>query len=555
MNNAPRRRFFSLRYTYVNPTQRQRAQGLVFMIWTAITFIVLFIAGRIGLALVHVGDTQLVVPPELVIAVLVLLATYGLIQRGRLDAAIWMFIGLMLVPFVLATAIAVDPASPFVLMLPLIAAGLLLNRRSLIPIILIFAVSLILRAVNQGGTAGAMRYVPAENAIPELLNYGVIFALAAIFLLVFSGSIERIVGVSFSEIEQLKAIGRFGVRLEDKADESRILARVLEVIERDLGYDLAQIYLQGSDGRYSRRLRLGLAQIEMGTHVVLRSSDETVINEAILSREPVIIGSHEVAERSDHLIPPARQSVSMALVYRDQIFGVLDVQSEHREMFTDNTIAGLQNLAMQAGRELILARRIEELEHNVRDQEGIISRFLNQMSELQRRSENAATLGWTSYLQGRGQNGFGFDYDHGNIVSSSDLPEQIRAAIKQGEIYVEQRGNNQVVNVPIALRDQVLGALTFTIPENHAVNERQIEMLRTVANRLGVALESNRLFEQTQAQAQRERKANEIGSILLSETDIDAVLNLAAENFNDALGAVHTRVYLEPGVLSGEAHL
>ena len=49
-------------------------------------------------------------------------------------------------------------------------------------------------------------------------------------------------------------------------------------------------------------------------------------------------------------------------------------------------------------------------------------------------------------------------------------------------------------------------------------------MLRTVANRLGVALESNRLFEQTQAQAQRERKANEIGSMLLSETDIEAVL-------------------------------
>ena len=280
-----------------------------------------------------------------------------------------------------------------------------------------------------------------------------------------------------------------------------------------------------------------------------------MINEAIVAREPVIITTHDVAERSDHLIAPARQSVSMVLVHRDQIFGVLDVQSEHREMFTPNTISGLQNLATQTARELMLARRIEELERNVRDQEGIISRFLNQMSELQRRSENAAALGWTSYLQGRGQSGFGFDYDHGNIVSSGDLSEQIRAAIQRGEIYIEPHAGKQIVNVPITLRDQVLGALTFTIPENRAINERQIEMLRTVANRLGVALESNRLFEQTQAQAQRERKANEIGSMLLAETDIDAVLNLAAENFNEALGAVHTRVYLEPGVLSGEAQL
>lgn len=107
--------------------------------------------------------------------------------------------------------------------------------------------------------------------------------------------------------------------------------------------------------------------------------------------------------------------------------------------------------------------------------------------------------------------------------------------------------------MPIILRDQRLGALTFTVPAERGVDERQIEMLRTVVNRLSVALENNRLFEQTQAQAQRERKASEIGSLMLSETDIEAVLEVAAENFNEALGAVHTRVYLEPGVLSGEA--
>jgi GAF domain-containing protein len=109
--------------------------------------------------------------------------------------------------------------------------------------------------------------------------------------------------------------------------------------------------------------------------------------------------------------------------------------------------------------------------------------------------------------------------------------------------------------VPITLRDQVLGALTFAIPADRSISERQVDMLRTVANRLAVALESNRLLEQTQAQAQRERKANEIGSVLLSETDLEAVVSLAAENFNEALGAIHTRVYLEPGVFAGDIHV
>ena len=48
MINALRRRFFTLRYNYVNPTMRQRAQGLILMIWAAIAFIMLFIAVRVG---------------------------------------------------------------------------------------------------------------------------------------------------------------------------------------------------------------------------------------------------------------------------------------------------------------------------------------------------------------------------------------------------------------------------------------------------------------------------------------------------------------------------
>jgi GAF domain-containing protein len=175
------------------------------------------------------------------------------------------------------------------------------------------------------------------------------------------------------------------------------------------------------------------------------------------------------------------------------------------------------------------------------------------MSELERRSASAAAASWRGYLRGRGQAAFGFDYRDGSVVAANDLPEAIRAAARKGEIHVEARPDAQIVNVPITLRDQMLGALTFSVPPDRVIGEREMDMLRTVANRLGVALESNRLLEQTQAQAQRERKASEIGSLLLSETDLEAVIGLAAENFNEALGAVHTRIRLEPKVLTGEA--
>ena len=210
------------------------------------------------------------------------------------------------------------------------------------------------------------------------------------------------------------------------------------------------------------------------------------------------------------------------------MLGVLDVQSERRELFSENAIVALDNLGSQTARELVQARRLNNLELSLHDQEGIINRFLNQITELQQRSQSTSAGTWGRYLQARGQIGFGFDYEGGNIVSSSDLPEQIRRAVQQGDIAIERENGTQIVNVPITLRDQVLGALTFNIPADRLISERQVEMLRTIANRLGVALESNRLLEQTQAQAARERKASEISSTLLAATDVEAVLELAA---------------------------
>ena len=82
------------------------------------------------------------------------------------------------------------------------------------------------------------------------------------------------------------------------------------------------------------------------------------------------------------------------------------------------------------------------------------------------------------------------------------------------------------------------------MPSNRPITRRQIEIMRNVIQRLALALDNKRLFEQSQSQAQRESKANEIASLLLSSTDMDTVLRLAATNFNDALGAIQTHIEL-----------
>src|SRR5678816_910150 len=109
---------------------------------------------------------------------------------------------------------------------------------------------------------------------------------------------------------------------------------------------------------------------------------------------------------------------------------------------------------------------------------------------------------------------------------------------------IETAGDEQIVNVPITFREQTLGAMSFAVPKGQQLSERQVEMARIVAERLALALENTRLFEQSQAQAIRERKASEVSGLLIGATDVYSVLNLAAQNFNEALGAIHTRIYI-----------
>jgi GAF domain-containing protein len=232
---------------------------------------------------------------------------------------------------------------------------------------------------------------------------------------------------------------------------------------------------------------------------------------------------------------------------------VLDVQSAHSTSFSQNELNVLQLLGDQLGIALEHSQTVNELERTLREQQAANARLQNQVSDYLQRERRGVGSAWSQYLEGRGKAAIGYNIEPDNtatLIPASDIPETLYATLQAGKLQIETLGDEQLINVPIMFRDQTLGAMSFTLPKDQPVNERQIEMARVVAERLALALENTRLFEQSQAQAFRERKASEVNSLLIGATDVPSVLNLAAENFNEALGAVHTRIYIQPGFLS-----
>ncbi|MCK6577951.1 MAG: GAF domain-containing protein [Anaerolineae bacterium] len=537
---------FSLRYGYTDAIERQRARALLTMtlagsvIWLAMYALVI-------LPLVNSGE----IPGNgylflsMTLTPLALVLIYLAVQRGRLTAASYLFVGGLVgltSPLGLVSHIDLLQVAPII---AVAAGGVLLDRRGLILVGLVCAGGMILSGFYQASLVQIERFTPADLALNETLTMISMVLLIGAFLYAFSGTPERVARDANMLVSQWRAVqvltDRVFINEEDAVD------RVLHIGRDELGYSVAQVLMLNNKAGGVRRYRL----MESGGVLTLDVNADVVVQMVLREIEPLIIRPTDV-RAADHLINQLRFSVSVPILFEGTILGVLDVQTSDTAGLEASRIDVLRALAAQLGRSLAQFRQIAALESDVRDQEGAAQRLRSQLAEVQRRAEGTTSAGWERYLRGLGVTGYGYDFKGGAsqaLVAASDLPQSVRAALEHGDVVVQQVNGSRVISAPISYRGQMLGAMTFEVRGDRALSESETELVRTVANRLGAALENNRLFEQSQAQAQRERKASDVGSLLLTATDIEQVLALAAETFNEALGATHTRVSLQPGAV------
>lgn len=556
-------RLFTPRYSYPTELRRQRAAALLLVLHILIALQAI-VFGYAALARLNID--QLIVFANIA-GLVMLLIQIRLIHIGRLELAIWVFIIETLAlssPFVITPGINLNFIVPFI---PLIMAGAMLNRRGTLIVFVIVSVLLTLRFINQSVETVSLRVTPAELLTTGLPVILITFGFSAVVLLLFSGATERIAQAGVEDIRHLRAVAAFnarpelyqrlsGIRRESDAD----MQEAVRLLEDDLGYTLAQVYLIAG-GQIVRRVRKG-AIAPQGSFV-LTENEARFVRDAIAMETsgPLIVDAAESVDAARFLTPPARMAVLFPLREEGRTVGVLEVQTSKPGGFTLNQIEALRALADTLADIIYLDENFTALQTTLLDQQQILERVRLQLSEAQQRSERAIIEGWRQFLDSRGRDrAVGYDVvlpeaANGTLqtvrpVPASDLPAEIRDALQRGEIVVERDGTDQLVKAPITLRGEVLGAMSFRIAGDNPLTDRQLELVRTISDRLAVALESARLYEQSQSLAQRERRANEIASELLTATNVETLMSLAAERFNEALGAVYTRVTLQPGALA-----
>jgi GAF domain-containing protein len=203
-------------------------------------------------------------------------------------------------------------------------------------------------------------------------------------------------------------------------------------------------------------------------------------------------------------LPETRSEMALPLKVRNQVIGVLDVQSKEPAAFSDEDVGILQTLADQLALAIDNARLLEEIQDRLREFNALLGQHSRE--------------DWERLLVERPN--WGFTYDGVKV-----MPRE--------EAHVVQDGHQ--LAVPIQARGEVIGHVDVVLAGRPPTPEEEA-MVRAVVEQASLALDNARLYQDTQRRAARERLIGEITARVRASLDLETVLRTAADEMYRSLG-------------------
>jgi GAF domain-containing protein len=230
-------------------------------------------------------------------------------------------------------------------------------------------------------------------------------------------------------------------------------------------------------------------------------------------------------------LPDTRSEAALPLHSRGQVLGALTVQSTQPGTFDQDTMVALQIMTDQVAVALDNARLFAEAREALEAERRAYS-------ELSREA-------WGELLKVRANLGF-LKSKHRLSPAGDVWRPDMETAIRIGQTIVSEDGATNLTT-PIKARGQVIGVIGARKPDDAgAWTQDEIALLETLAEQLSVALESARLYQDTQRRAVRERLTGEVTARMRETFDVETVLKTAAQEVRQALGLPEVVVRLAP---------
>ncbi len=235
-------------------------------------------------------------------------------------------------------------------------------------------------------------------------------------------------------------------------------------------------------------------------------------------------------------LPETRSEMALPLTLRGQVIGVLDVQSTEQNAFNEDSISTLTILADQITIAIENARLFSATQRALQDVQALYAQYLKQE--------------WLSVAERKQAQGYLQGLTGGQAIFTLATDQPIEQALTTGQMIVSNTDSREetvpTLAIPIALRGQVIGVLRAKAgSKDRAWTPNEIRIAQAVSDRVALALENARLFEESQRRASKERIIGEISSKISAAANVDNILQTAVEELGRTLQGSQVAIQLE----------
>jgi GAF domain-containing protein/HAMP domain-containing protein len=348
------------------------------------------------------------------------------------------------------------------------------------------------------------------------------------------GGLEKRVAERTTQLEtrseQLLTAAEVSRSVATILDTDLLIQRVVNLIQQRFGLYYVGLFLVDAQREWAV-LRAdtgsaGQAMLQRGHR--LRIDESSMIGWSVSNAQSRIALEAEAdpVRLATPDLPETRSEAAIPLRSRGQVLGAITIQSAAPGAFDAETVAVFQTMADQVAVALDNARLFDETQ-------AALQAAQQAYGELSREA-------WVERLQAKP-----VAYRRTTRGVTPAEPAPVRTPS-------QDKASNGSLIVPIKTRGYTIGYVNAqkrpaaageqAPSDSPDWNAEEIDLLETLIDQLGVALDSARLFEETQQLAERERIVDEVTSRMRATMDIDNVLQTAVREIRNTLDLAEVEV-------------
>ena len=315
---------------------------------------------------------------------------------------------------------------------------------------------------------------------------------------------------------ELQTVAEVSTAVASTLDTNQLLQEVVDLTKTSFGLYHAHIYIL-NESKDTLILTAGAG--EAGARMVAEkrsiplTQEQSLVARTARNREGIIV--NDVYADAGFLphpaLPDTRSEMAVPIIATGQLLGVLDIQSDQVDRFTDEDLVVQGTLASQIGIALNNARTFEESE-KAREQLNVLTRRLTRE-------------GWENYMDSLTSE---LSYAYGDVTGADE----------NGEVSEAVPTSNLVQALDI--QGESIGELALSLPAGSYDDASQI--VAAVASNLSAHLENLRLTEQTQVALSETESLYNTSTRLNASTNLEQILQSAFE-LPKAIGAFSGALY------------